>query len=123
MGILDGLSSTVGNLLTTFGQQVTLRTYTEVFDPVAGTNTLTASDAAVRALVEDYPASDTKGGEVSGDGIVRGDKKVTIAASAVSTAPDTETDVVIGGTVFSLLKVDTQHGTDDALMYVCQARR
>lgn len=121
MGILDGLSGVVGNLLTTFGQELTFTSYAEVYDPAAGTNTLTATNTTARALVEDYPARDTKGGESGGDGVVRGDKRVTVAASAFT--PTTETRVTIGGLQYSILKVDTQYGTDNALMYTCQARR
>lgn len=121
MGILDGLANTVGSLLTTFGQSVTFHTYAEVYDVDAGTNTLTATDTTAKALVEDYPARDMKGGESGGDGIVRGDKKLTVAANAFT--PTTEAKVTIGSSLYAILKVDTQYGTDDALMYVCQVRR
>lgn len=123
MGILDGLASTVGGLLTTFGQSVTLRTFSESYSPVTGRNTRTPTDVVVKALVEDYPARDTMGGETSGGGIVRGDRKVTVAASAVSSAPTTEAKVLIGGVLYSVVKVDTQFGTDQALMHVLQVRR
>lgn len=121
MGILDGLAGTVGNLIGTFGQEVTFTTYTETLDADAGTNKLTPSTTTVRAMVEDYPARDTRGGEAAGDGVVRGDKKVTVAASAFT--PTTEAKVTISGVQYSILKVDTQTGTDEALMYTCQARR
>lgn len=121
MGALDGLAKTVGSLLTTFGKEVTFTTYSESYDPATGTNTLTATTTTARALVEDYPARDAKGGESSGDGIVRGDRRVTVAASAFT--PTTEAKVTIGGTQYSILKVDTQYGTDNALMFVCQVRR
>lgn len=121
MGILDGLSGTVGNLLGTFGQEVTFTTYTESFDPVAGKNERTPKTTKVRAMVEDYPAMVTRAGSDAGDGVVRGDKKVTVAASAYT--PTVESKVTIGGAQYSVIKVDTQYGTDDALLYVCQARR
>ena len=121
MGILDGLSTTVGNLLTTFGQSVTWHDYAESYTPATGTNTLTDTTTVTKALVEDYPARDSKGGQTGGDGVVRGDKRVTVAASAFT--PDTENKVTIGGTLYTVVKVDTQYGTDNALMYVCQVRR
>lgn len=121
MGVLDGLSATVGNLLGTFGKEVTFTTYAETYDPTTGTNTLTPTDTTARALVEDYPARDLKGGESGGDGVVRGDRRLTVAASAFT--PTTEAKVSIGGVLYSILKVDVQYGTDNALMYVCQVRR
>lgn len=121
MGLLDGLATTVGGLLTKFGKLVTFTTYAESYDPATGTNTLVATDTTARAMVEDYPARDSRGGETSGDGIVRGDKKVTVAASAFT--PTTEAKVTIGSTQYSILKVDTQYGTDNALLYTCQCRR
>jgi hypothetical protein len=123
MGILDNLAGTVGSLLTKFGQSVTYRTYSESYDPATGANTLTATDTTVKAMVEDYPARDAKGGETSGDGIVRGDRKVTVAANALSAAPTTEAKVGIGGVFYAIVKVDTQYGTDNALLYVLQVRK
>lgn len=123
MGILDNLAGTVGSLLTKFGQSVTYRTFSESYDPATGTNTLTSTDVTIKALVEDYPARDTKGGETSGDGIVRGDRKVTIAANALSAAPTTEARVGIGGVFYAIVKIDTQYGTDNALIYVLQTRK
>jgi hypothetical protein len=121
MGLLDGLAPTVGGLLTKFGQSVTWHTYTESYDPATGTNTLTDTPTVTKAMVEDYPARDAKGGETSGDGIVRGDRKVTVAASAFT--PTTENKVTIGGGLYAVLKIDTQYGTDNALMFTCQVRR
>lgn len=121
MGALDGLAGTVGNLLGTFGKSITFHTYTETYDPATGTNKLVDTPTIAKALVEDYPARDMKGGETGGDGIIRGDRKVTVAASAFT--PTTENKVTIGPLLYSIIKVDTQYGTDDALMYVCQCRR
>lgn len=120
-GILDGLAGTVGSLLGTFGKTVTFHAYTETYDPATGKNTLVDTPTVAKALVEEYPARDAKGGETGGDGIVRGDRKVTVAASAFT--PTMENKVTIGSLLYSILKIDTQYGTDNALMYTCQCRR
>lgn len=123
MGALDSLTKVADRLVGTFGKVVTLRTYTESYDPATGANTLTAVDTSVKALVEEYPARDTKGGETSGDGIVRGDRKVTIAADALTAAPTTEAKVVIGSVEYAIVKIDTQYATEDAALYILQCRR
>lgn len=123
MGVLDGLVKTAGTLVTKFGRNVTIRTYSEVYDPATGTNALTPTDVVVKAIVEDYPAKDAKGGTTTTDGIVRGDRRVTIAANAVSAAPNTETKVLIDSLLYAVVKVDTQYATDDAAVYVMQCRK
>jgi hypothetical protein len=123
MGLLDNLAGTVGNLLTKFGTDSTWRTYTESYDPATGTNTLTATDATISAMWEDYPARDTKGGTTNTDGIVRGDKRVTAAANAFAVAPTVEGKWVRGGVQWSVVKIDEQMGTDSALLYTFQVRK
>jgi hypothetical protein len=121
MGMLDGLSGVVGTLLNSFGQAVTFHTYIEAYDLKAGTNTRTPANTSARALLEDYPDRDSKGGQSGGDGVLRGDRKLTVAASAFT--PTTEAKVTVAGVLYSILKIDTQYGTDNALMHVCQIRR
>ena len=123
MGLLDSLRGPVGQILTTFGTSGTLRSYAENYDPNTGTNNRVQTDTTVSALVEDYPARDTLGGSRDEGGIVRGDKKVTIAGNAVSTAPTTEMQWVFGGDTYQVVKVDQQMGTDQAVVYVLQVRR
>lgn len=124
MGLLDNaLRGPVGRLMTTFGTSVTLRTHAENYDANTGTNNRTPTDATVSALVEDYPARDSLGGSRDAGGIVRGDKRVTFAGNAVATPPTTKMQVLIGTTVYSIVKVDQQLGTDQAVTYTLQVRR
>lgn len=124
MGILDGLAAPVANLLGTFGRSVTLRTVTAgAYDPATGTTTDTTADVTVSALIEDYPAFLAHSADSETDGIRRGDKKVTIAANALSAAPTPSDKLQIGGTWYSVVSIDAQFGTTSALYYVLQARR
>lgn len=127
MGILDNLVPVAGRLLNTFGKTITLRTYAEVYNSTIGKNVRTPTSYAVAALVEDYPARDTKGGQAGSDGVVRGDRKVTIAAATLAEAgapvPSVEMEAVIEGVTYSILKIDAQYATEEAALYTLQVRR
>lgn len=123
MGLLDSLRGPVGQLMTTFGTSVTVRSFAENYDWNTGTNNRAPTDTAISALVEDYPARDTFGGSKDSGGIIRGDKKVTIAGNALAAAPTTKMQVLLGTTVYQIVKIDQQLGTDEVVTYTLQCRR
>ena len=129
MGILDGLGAPVAKLLGTFGQSVTYRYYrVGAYDVETQTRARTATTATIPALVEDYAAYLTKSAATRDEGgVARGDKRVTVAALALSASniptPTTSDEVQIGGTWYRVLTVDAQYGTTSALYYLLQVRR
>lgn len=123
MGLLDSLRGPVGQVMTTFGTSGVLRSFAENYDPNTGTNNRVATNTTVKAMVEDYPARDLLGGSRDTGGIIRGDKKVTFAGNAVSSAPTTKMQWVMGTDIYTIVKVDQQLGTDEVVTYTMQVRR
>lgn len=125
MGLLDApLRSAALSLIAKFGKAITLRTPGSTYDPATGRVSGDPADVQVRALIEDYPAFLTLGGSrESGAGVIAGDKKVTIAAAAVASAPATTQQLLIDGSLYGLEKVDAIYSGDQAALYVMQARK
>lgn len=128
MGLLDNLAGPVGKLLTTFGTSVTYRpNEEETYSPSEGANVTTPASYTLKALVEEWADRDTRGGASSEGGTVRGDKRVTIAATEFTrtsaATPTTNADLTIGSLTYRVTKVDQQLGTDSPLLYVMRCSR
>lgn len=124
MGVLDRpLRSVALKLIDKFGKLVTLTTPGGVYDEASGDVTGGPVAVQVRAIVEDYPALQTSGGSrEGGDAILRGDKKVTVAAQALAGKPSPTQTVTVDQETFGIIKVDAVFSGDEAAIYVLQCR-
>lgn len=124
MAVLDKLAGLVGKTIARYGQSVTYRTVTPgAYSPATGASSDTETDSTVSALVEDYPNLLAQSADSDAGGIRRGDKKLTVAASALATPPTPKDRVQVGGVWYNVVSIDAQYGSADALYYVIQARR
>jgi hypothetical protein len=125
MGILDGaLRGVAATLMGQFGTSAILRTATGGYDPATGVTTLAPTDVPVRGTLEAYPELQMLGGgRATDEGILRGDKKFTLAAQGVPKPKPAVHRLVIGDVVWNIVKVDPQMATDQAALYVLQVRR
>lgn len=113
----DDMAATALELLTEFGQAVTLQRYTGAsVDPITGYSTA-GTDASVitTGLLKPYPDSmrdDTR--------ILQGDKELVLSNEQVPTASD---KAVIGGENWSIVNIKTISPAGTPVCYFVQVRR
>lgn len=121
MSLYATMAATALSQINDKGRNVTVRSkgVTEGYDVATDTYTAgTDSDVTAKALFTEYKTKD-----IDGEVIQRGDKKLLIAASSLSSAPTTETQIVDGSDVYSVIGVETVEPGDTAILYKVQVRR
>lgn len=114
----SSFAADLAHLLGEAGTSATLRTYTEVFDPVAGTKTRTAADTSVSVSISSFTTEEIIGGLA-----LRGDLKVTLAAGELEVAPTPAMTLVLDGAEWSIHTVTPRYAGGAVLSYVLQLRR
>lgn len=105
-------------VLAMFGTSVTLRRVSgTAYNTATGTMAPTTSDTVVKARLDEY-----RDRELS-DLIHAGDRKVTLAAADLSFLPTIDDLVVIASLEYEVLRVQSELGTDQAVLYILQVRR
>ena len=95
-----------------FGGVATIRRVTPgVYNPTTGTATEAVADTAVRGVLEDVNVREVN------DLIQSGDKRLTIAAADVTTAPVTADRVLIGGVTHQVIRVTTIEQDNTAITH------
>lgn len=116
--IADLISDVIAD--ETLGRAVTLTSITPgAYNTATGqTAAATTATQTPQAVIEDY------GGRELIDGLIlAGDKKVSIPAADLTTAPKPSDTITIGSDVFAVLAVSTTEAGGEAILYVCQCRR
>lgn len=118
MGLLDApLRSVAGKLMAKFGTSITVRSVTHAtYNVTLGASAETIADTALKGTLEEYRSHEI------GDAVKVGDRKLTIAAKDLSFTPDTEDRVLIGTTIYRVVRVETVQATDQAALFVIQLR-
>lgn len=97
-------------------------TYTSVtagaYDPATGTSTPTTSNETANAIIEDF-----KGLELLNGLVQAGDKKVSIAADALSATPKPTDTVTVDGAVHTIVQVNNIEAGGVVILHVLQCRR
>ena len=106
------------SLIAKYGKSITLTTVTAgAYNPSTGVSTPTEVAATVKAIIEEY-----NGWAIANNLVEAGDKKVSIAASALAARPSPTDKLTIDGKIYTIVSVKAySSGTQDAL-YELQAR-
>ena len=118
MSVLDSpLRQVAKTVINRCGMDVTVQTIARAtYNVTAGQSTLTTTTTSLKGLLSEYHTREI------GDAIKAGDRKLEIAASLLSTAPDTEDRVVIGSAIYRIVRVITHWAGGAAALYECQLR-
>ena len=113
MGLASSLQKVANKAISKFGGDVTLQfVTTAAYDPATGTASESTTTATVKGVLEDVNAREA-------NGLIRGDdKKLTIAASSITSVPGTDDKVVIGGVTHQIIQVETIEQANTAIVYV-----
>ena len=118
MAINYGLiAKAVSNVMKQVGGDVTIRYVTAgSYDTTDGTISQSTSDTTVPGVLEDVNLSEVN------ELVQAGDKRLTIAADDVTTAPETKDQVVISSVVHQIIAVESNEQDATAMSYVLTLR-
>lgn len=112
MSIAKGLEGTASKLIARLGGDVTIRYVTAgSYDTSTGSITETVSDTNIKGVLEDVNAREVN------DLVQSGDKKLTVAANDLATAPETKDRVVIASVVHQIIRAETIEQDNTAVVY------
>lgn len=112
MALADSLRKVANKAITKFGGDVTIRFVTAgVYNTTTGQVAETESDTVTKGVVENV--SDREVDEL----IKTNDKRLTVAASSLDSAPGTKDRVVIDSVVYQIIQVNTTEQDNKAITY------
>jgi hypothetical protein len=103
------------------GRTITVRTpgVDQVYNPATDTFTAgTSVDVTAKGLFTQFAKKD-----IDGELIKVTDKRVLIAASSLSAAPENNCKIVDGGTEYQVINTEIIQPGDTAILYMVQVRR
>ncbi len=111
------IAKAVSNVMKQAGGDVTIRYVTAgSYDTSAGTISQSTEDTTVPGVLEDVNLSEVN------ELVQAGDKRLTIAADDVATAPETKDQVVISSVVHQIIAVESNEQDATAMSYVLTLR-
>jgi hypothetical protein len=112
MALANPLRKVASKLMAKFGGVATIRRVTPgIYNPTTGTASEVTADTVVRGVMEDVNVREVN------DLIQSGDKRLTVAAADVTTAPVTADRVLIGGVTHQIIRVTTIEQDNTAITH------
>lgn len=112
MALADSLRKVANKAITKFGGDVTIQFVSlGTYNPTTGSATESFTTETVKGVLEDVSASEV-------NDLVRGDdKKLTVAASALSAVPGPDDKVLISSVTHQIVRVETVEQANQAIVY------
>jgi hypothetical protein len=112
MALSSSLRKVASKVVSKFGGDVTVRIVTGgSYNTTTGAITESESDSTVKGVLSDVSLREVN------ELIQAGDKRLLIAAAAVSTAPKTKDRVVISSVVHQVIQVNITEQANTAIVY------
>ena len=112
MGLAQSLEKVAGTVIATFGGDVTVRYVSAgTYNATTGAITETTSDTNVKGVLEDVSVREVN------ELIQQGDKRLTVAATDLLSAPGTKDRVVISTVVHQIIRVETTEQDNTAITH------
>ena len=112
MALSSSLRKVASKVVSKFGGDVTVRIVTGgSYNTTTGAITESESDSTVKGVLSDISLKEVN------EMIQAGDKRLLIAAAAVSTAPETKDRVVISSVVHQVIQVNITEQANTAIVY------
>lgn len=112
MALSSSLRKVANKVVGKFGGDVTVRIVTSgTYNAQTGTVGESESDTTVKGVLSDVALREVN------ELVQAGDKRLVIAASAVTTAPKPKDRVVIAGVVHQVVQVNTTEQDNTAIVY------
>ena len=112
MSLAKSLERVASKVIAKFGGDVTIRYVTAGdYNTTTGAITETTSDTNVKGVLEDVNLREVN------ELIQAGDKKLTVAANDLATAPETKDRVVISSVVHQIVRSEITEQDNTAIVY------
>ena len=112
MALVDSLKKVSSKVIAKFGGDVTVRIVTAgAYDTSDGTISETESDTTIKGILEDVNLREVN------ELVQAGDKRLTVAADDLTTAPETKDRVVISSVVHQIIRVETTEQDNTAITF------
>lgn len=112
MALADSLAKVASTIIGKFGGDVTVRIVTAgSYNTTTGAITESESDTTVAGILEDVNLREVN------ELVQAGDKRLTVAADDLATAPETKDRVVIGSVVHQIIRVETTEQDNTAIIH------
>ena len=112
MALADSLAKVASTIIGKFGGDVTVRIVTSgTYNTTSGTIGENVSDIETKGVLEDVNL------RKANDLVQAGDKRLTVAADDLATAPETKDRVVIGSVVHQIIRVETTEQDNTAITH------
>ena len=112
MALSSSLRKVANKVVSKFGGDVTVRIVTGGgYNTTTGAITETESDTTVKGVLSDVSLKEVN------ELIQAGDKRLLIAAAAVTTAPETKDRIVISNVVHQVIQVNVTEQANTAIVY------
>ena len=112
MALADSLRKVASKVITKFGGDVTVRIVTAgSYNTTTGTVGESVSDTEIKGVLQDIALREVNGL------IQAGDKRLTVAASDLTAAPETKDKVVISSVVHQIITVETTEQDNTAITH------
>ena len=112
MTLAKSLERVASKVIGKFGGNVTIRFITAgSYNTTTGGITETASDINIKGILEDVNLREAN------ELIQAGDKRLTVAANDLATAPETKDRVVISSVVHQIVRIETTEQDNTAITY------
>ena len=112
MALVDSLRKVASKVITKFGGDVTVRFVTAgSYNTTTGVISQSNSDTDVKGVLEDVRLREVN------ELIQAGDKRLTVAASDFTTAPETKDVVLINSVVHQIIAVQTSEQDNTAITH------
>ena len=112
MALSSSLRKVANKVVSKFGGDVTVRIVTGgSYNTTTGAITETESDTTVKGVLSDINLKEAN------ELIQAGDKRLLIAAAAVTTAPETKDRIVISSVVHQIIQVNMTEQANTAIVY------
>jgi hypothetical protein len=112
MALSSSLRKVANKVVGKFGGDVTVRIVTGgSYNTTTGAITESESDTTVKGVLSDVALREVN------ELVQAGDKRLVIAASAVTTAPETKDRIVISSVVHQVIQVNTTEQDNTAIVY------
>ena len=112
MALVDSLKKASSKVISKFGGDVTIRYVSGgSYNTTTGAITESETDTTVSGILEDVNLREVN------ELIQAGDKRLTVAANDLATAPETKDRVVISGVVHQIIRVETTEQDNTAVIH------
>jgi hypothetical protein len=118
MSFYGGLAKTAEKLIAEKGRSVILRHSGSAYDPITDTTTGGTTDTPVKVVFSSFKQT-----EIDGTLILRTDKKVLLAASAMATEPQGNDVLVDGANQYRVIDIMAVQPGETKTLFTLQVRK